>query len=207
MDAMKCCPDCKQFKSIAAEYWSGQSLCKQCLKARRITWGKENRTYLRKYSTKRRRAKGIREIRRYSNEEIAYIRDHYPTEDTAAIAQFLGRTKTSVADMAHRLNVQKLDKVSRFWSRVHKTDTCWIWTAGKHKDGYGQVRFHNKQMQAHRVAWELTHGPIPEGLFVCHNCPGGDNPSCVNPAHLWLGTAAENNWDKVQKGRHIKRGK
>ena len=207
MDAMKFCPDCKQFKSIATEFWSGQSHCKQCKKARRVTWGKENQTHLRKYNTKRRRARGIREIRRYSDEEAAYIRDHYPTEDTATIAQFLGRTTKSVADMARRLNVQKLDEIARFWSKVHKTDTCWIWTPYKDRDGYGQVRFHNKRMLAHRVAWELTNGPIPEGLFVCHNCPGGDNPSCVNPAHLWLGTAAENNLDKVHKGRHVKKGK
>ncbi len=91
--------------------------------------------------------------------------------------------------------------VSRFWSRVDKTSACWLWTGGKTTAGYG-ILYSNgrgsRRVYAHRVVWELTSGPIPEGLLVCHTC---DNPPCVNPAHLWLGTDADNAWDKSRKGR------
>jgi hypothetical protein len=54
---------------------------------------------------------------------------------------------------------------------------------------------------AHRTAWEITNGPIPDGLLVCHNCPDGDNPSCVRPSHLFLGTYQDNNRDTIAKRR------
>jgi hypothetical protein len=60
---------------------------------------------------------------------------------------------------------------------------------------------------AHRFAWEIAKGPIPDGLGVLHNCPGGDNPACVNVAHLWLGTQAENMADMAAKGRHYSKTK
>jgi hypothetical protein len=62
-----------------------------------------------------------------------------------------------------------------------------------------------RQVVASRFAWELTFGPIPKDLEVCHNCPGGDNPACCNPAHLFLGTRLENMQDMVRKGRTIRR--
>ena len=97
-----------------------------------------------------------------------------------------------------------------FWAKVRKTDTCWIWTASTRNKGYGAFVYVREGRlihgRAHRYAYELHRGRIPDDLCVLHNCPGGDNPACVNPAHLWLGTKAENNADLVAKGRHVKGG-
>lgn len=86
----------------------------------------------------------------------------------------------------------------RLWSKVNKTDDCWIWTGATKQFGYGQIGVDGQTKLAHRVAWELTNGQIPEGLEVCHHC---DTPSCVNPAHLFLGTHEDNMLDMKSKGR------
>jgi hypothetical protein len=77
-------------------------------------------------------------------------------------------------------------------------DACWIWQGAKMTKGYGVVHFNGKLIGAHRMAWILANGPIPEGKYVCHSC---DVRTCVNPAHLWLGTAQSNNEDAWAKGR------
>lgn len=90
-----------------------------------------------------------------------------------------------------------------FWSRVGRgdTDRCWPWSKALFHGGHGAVTFNGKQDRAHRVAWILTHGPIPDGLCVLHRC---DNPPCCNPAHLFLGSKRDNNRDRDAKGRTAK---
>lgn len=87
----------------------------------------------------------------------------------------------------------------RFWDKVDKTSDCWIWTS-QLRSGYGLFRINGKVVSAHRLSYEMSTGkPVPRGIHICHSC---DNPACVNPKHLFMGTAKANNDDKMLKDRH-----
>lgn len=88
---------------------------------------------------------------------------------------------------------------AKFWARVAKTDSCWIWTGLKIRQGYGRFSLNGKNWLAHRLAFLFTYGEFPDDLCVLHNC---DNPSCVRPDHLRLGSIRDNNADTMVRGRH-----
>ncbi len=101
--------------------------------------------------------------------------------------------------------------IAKFWMKVRvcqKTKqqrykqtyigSCWIWQSCFFSNGYGHYLLKRKDYRAHRVAYELAHGEISQGKVVCHKC---DNPSCVNPQHLFLATSKENTQDMISKGR------
>ena len=101
----------------------------------------------------------------------------------------------------------------RFLAKVKKDGDCWIWTGAiksytparpkMRKYGYGAFRINGKIDRAHRASWIIYHGSIPDGMCVCHKC---DVPICVNPEHLFVGTASDNMRDAIKKGRLKRRG-
>lgn len=96
--------------------------------------------------------------------------------------------------------------VERFWSRIDRTsgDGCWLWTGNTNPRGYGTMRVGERTRTASRLVYELTHGPVPSGICVCHHC---DNPPCCNPGHMFLGTHGDNARDRARKGRGATNGR
>lgn len=93
--------------------------------------------------------------------------------------------------------------LGRFWSRVQMGDGCWEWQGSRTQFGYGKLKVQGVERTTHRFSWELANGPIPEGAYVLHRC---DNPPCVRPDHLFLGTARDNIVDAYSKGRAVPPG-
>jgi len=131
---------------------------------------------------------------------IKYALDHMPIQNIAA------RIGLPLSHVDHILTVSRAGEAfrelsrfeRRFWSKTEKTDGCWKWTAMT-VGGYGRIRIDDRLVGAHQASWRLHFGPVEEGLVVCHNCPGGDNPTCVNPSHLYLGTQRQNMQDRSRK--------
>lgn len=86
----------------------------------------------------------------------------------------------------------------RFYSYVEKTDGCWIWRGPTSPDGYGVLTYHNRATRAHRLAYIIAHGAIPDGTIICHTC---DNPRCVRPDHLYAGSFSDNRRDAQERNR------
>jgi len=134
------------------------------------------------------------------------------SESLSDVAVRAGKTKAAVATRANKLrglgwNLKKFPfkKAAplqvRFWSFVNKTDGCWIWTGSTNKKGYGQMSQGKRGLRplhVHRVSWEIHNGQIPDDQCVLHRC---DNPACVRPDHLFLGTEKENTRDMMSKER------
>jgi hypothetical protein len=117
-----------------------------------------------------------------------------------AIARRLCKIHYNQATKAGNLQSHSLIKPEDvFWEKVNKTDTCWLWLSTTNQYGYGIFLVNKKSLRAHRYAYQLTKGEIPANMVILHTC---DNPVCVNPSHLKLGTKDDNNKDSKNKMRN-----
>jgi hypothetical protein len=116
-------------------------------------------------------------------------------------SSYCSRSCKALGD-SQRLSRSRNQEILSFWSQVEKTDSCWLWkgTIGKSSGhNYGLCNLDNTRQLTHRISWQLHFGNIPIGLFVCHKC---DNPICINPEHLFLGTNYDNVRDMIAKKRN-----
>ena len=150
-------------------------------------------------------------LRADGREALRLFREHPDEGPRCAVEGCGSRARTKGLCNKHYLRLQNTgsleetviigDDERRFWSYVEKSeDGCWLWIGGTTRFGYGIFQLRKQTVAAHRYSYFLEHGELPEGAFVCHSC---DVPPCVNPAHLFAGTAGDNNSDRDNKGRHV----
>jgi hypothetical protein len=116
--------------------------------------------------------------------------------------RYLNRTKANYCSHACFIASHGPALARHLDRNVHHEGDCRLWLGEIDKDGYGRLNIAGRSLRVHRLSWELFYGPIPDGLHVCHNCPGGDNRHCVRVTHLFLGTHQDNMDDMRAKGRH-----
>lgn len=147
-------------------------------------------------------------MKKWTIEEVEILKDNYATLLREDLCQTLpDRTWVAIRLKAQTLKLCKYKGTGipeeRFWHYVDKKmdHECWNWTGARLKGGYGQIGINNKIIQVHRFSWELHFGEIPKNLCVLHKC---NNPSCVNPNHLYLGTNKDNSEYMVECNRQAK---
>lgn len=128
--------------------------------------------------------------KRWTEREDELLRACVPAINTERLAFILDRSPKSVLHRVHSLGMRYLEHPARFWAEVNKTADCWEWIGGKQSSGYGYYALDGKMRQAHRVAYEMAHGPIPADHQIHHRC---HNRPCVNPAHL----------EPIHKTKHV----
>lgn len=121
-----------------------------------------------------------------------------------ATSRGLKQPMTKYCSAACRHTSKRRPTDERFWEKVRKTPSCWWWTGARQASGHGVLRADGRTQRAHRIAWTMLVGPIPDGIEVCHDCPGADNPACVNPAHLFLAPRRVHIVDTKRKRQHAR---
>lgn len=119
--------------------------------------------------------------RAWTAADDALLETEIPAKSVEELADRLGRTPKAIYHRAYRLGKRWLKHPDRFWAMVTKTDTCWLWEGVEQRAGHGYYDLDGRRHQAHRMAYEMAHGPIPADHHLHHLC---HTPACVNPAHL-----------------------
>lgn len=131
-------------------------------------------------------------------------RGHFLTEENIYMDPTTHYKHCRICRALRKGNRGRKTLAERFWPNVARAspNECWLWHGCTNRAGYGiMCSVYTEETIASRISWELHNGPIPDGKCILHNCPGQDNPLCVNPKHLWCGTRKQNVVDAVAKGQ------